>query len=68
MQTWDILTLLGLGWEVYLLMSDNSGSSAANSGSVQSPFIPQLVFQTHPYGRNKNRFTLEPEFLKQTNL
>ena len=50
MQTWDILTLLGLGWEAYLLMSDDSDSSAANSGSVQSPFIPQLVFQTHPYG------------------
>ncbi len=49
MQTWDILTLLGLGWEVYLLTSDDSGSDAVNSGSVQSPFIPQLVFQTHPY-------------------
>ena len=50
MLTWDILTLLGLGWEAYLLMSDDSGSEAVNSGSVQSPFIPQLVFQTHPYG------------------
>ena len=50
MLTWDILTLLGLGWETYLLMSDDSGSEAVNSGSVQSPFIPQLVFQTHPYG------------------
>ena len=50
MLTWDILTLLGLGWETYLLMSDDSGSKAVNSGSVQSPFIPQLVFQTHPYG------------------
>jgi hypothetical protein len=50
MQTWDILTLLGLGWEAYLLMSDDSDSSAVNSGNVQSPFIPQLAFQTHPYG------------------
>ena len=59
MLTWDILTLLGLGWETYLLMSDDSGSKAVNSGSVQSPFIPQLVFQTHPYGtRTVLRWTL----------
>ncbi len=50
MQTWDFLTLFGLGWKAYLLLSDDSGSEAVNSGSVQSPFIPQLVFQTHPYG------------------
>ena len=50
MQTWDILTLLGLGWEAYLLMSDESGSSAVNSGSIQFPIIPRLAFQTFPYG------------------
>jgi hypothetical protein len=50
MQTWDILTLLGLGWEAYLLMSDESGSSAVNSGSIQFPFIPRLAYQTYPYG------------------
>ena len=50
MQTWDILTLLGLGWEAYLLMSDDSGSSAVNYGSIQLPFIPRLAYQTFPYG------------------
>ena len=50
MQTWDILTLLGLGWEAYLLMSDDSGSSAVNYGSIQLPFIPRLAYQTYPYG------------------
>jgi hypothetical protein len=50
MQTWDILTLLGLGWEAYLLMSDEYGSSAVNYGSIQFPFIPRLAYQTFPYG------------------
>ena len=50
MQIWDILTLLGLGWEAYLLMSDESISSAVNSGSIQFPFIPRLAYQTYPYG------------------
>ena len=49
MQTWDILTLLGLGWEAYLLMSDESDSSAVNSGSILFPFIPRLEYQTNPY-------------------
>ena len=49
-QTWDILTLLGLGWEAYLLMSDDYGSSAVNSGSIKFPFIPRLAYQTFPYG------------------
>jgi len=49
MQTWDFLTLLGLGWEAYLLMSDESDSSAVNSGSIQFPFIPRLAYQTYPY-------------------
>ena len=50
METWDILTLLGLGWEAYLLMSDGFDSSPLNSGSIQFPFIPQLAYQTYPYG------------------
>jgi len=50
LQTWDILTLLGLGWEAYLLMSDESGSSALNSRTIQFPFIPRLANQTYPYG------------------
>jgi len=50
LQTWDILTLLGLGWEAYLLMSDESGSSVLNSGTFQFPFIPRLAYQTYPYG------------------
>ena len=49
-QTWDILTLLGLGWDAYLLMSDEYGSSAVNYGSIQFPFIPRLAYQTFPYG------------------
>ena len=48
-QTWDILTLLGLGWDAYLLMSDEYGSSAVNYGSIQFPFIPRLAYQTFPY-------------------
>ena len=50
MQTWDILTLLGLGWEAYLLMSDDSGSSAVNYRGIQFPFIPRLAYQTFTYG------------------
>ena len=50
MQTWDILTLLGLGWEAYLLMSDESGSSALNSGTNKFTFIPRLAYQTYLYG------------------
>ena len=52
MQTWDFLTLLGLGWEAYLLMSDesDSNSNAVNSGTIQFPFIPRLAYQTYPYG------------------
>lgn len=50
MRTWDIITVLGLGWESYLLMSDDTETINANSGSNQSPFIPQLVLQTQPSG------------------
>ena len=49
MQTWDFFTLLGLGWEAYLLMSDESDSNAVNSGTIQFPFIPRLAYQTYPY-------------------
>ena len=49
-QTWDLMTLAGLGWEVYLLMSVESSSSALNSGTIQFPFIPRLAYQTYPYG------------------
>ena len=48
-QIWDLLTLLGLGWESYLLMRDESGSSSLNSGTIQFPFIPRLAYQTFPY-------------------
>ena len=50
LQTWDILTLLGFGWEAYLLIRDESGSSVLNSGTFQFPFIPRLAYQTYPYG------------------
>jgi len=49
LQIWDILTFLGLGWEAYLLMSDESGSSVLNSGTFQFPFIPRLAYHTYPY-------------------
>ena len=62
LQTWDILTLLGLGWEAYLLMSDESGSSAVNSGSIQFPFITTVGISNISL-RDKNGFTLEHEFL-----
>ena len=47
MQTWDILTLLGLGWEAYLYFSDNSKETAVNHRSTSLPFIPRLAFKTH---------------------
>ena len=47
MQTWDMLTLLGLGWEAYLYFSDNSQETAVNDRNSSLPFIPRLAFKTH---------------------
>jgi len=48
MQTWDMLTLLGLGWEAYLYFSDNSQETAVNYRNSSFKFIPRLAFKTHP--------------------
>ena len=47
MQTWDMLTLLGLGWEAYLYFSDNSKETAVNYRNSSFTFIPRLAFKTH---------------------
>ena len=47
MQTWDMLTLVGLGWEAYLYFSDNSKETAVNDRNSSLPFIPRLAFKTH---------------------
>ena len=47
MQTWDMLTLLGLGWEAYLYFSDNSQETAVNDRNSSLPFIPRLAFKIH---------------------
>ena len=48
MQTWDMLTLLGLGWEAYLYFSDDSKETAVNYRNSSFTFIPRLAFKTHP--------------------
>ena len=47
MQTWDMLTLVGLGWEAYLYFSDNSKETAVNNRNSSLPFIPRLAFKIH---------------------
>ena len=47
MQTWDMLTLVGLGWEAYLYFSDNSQETAVNDRNSSLPFIPRLAFKTN---------------------
>ncbi len=44
---WDILTLAGLGWETYLLLTDDSEETAVNYRNSSLPFIPRLAFKTH---------------------
>ena len=48
MQTWDMLTLVGLGWEAYLYFSDDSKKTAVNYRNSSFTFIPRLAFKTHP--------------------
>ena len=48
MQTWDMLTLVGLGWEAYLYFSDDSKETAVNYRNSSFTFIPRLAFKTHP--------------------
>ena len=47
MQTWDMLTLVGLGWEAYLYFSDDSKETAGNYRNSSFTFIPRLAFKTH---------------------
>ena len=44
---WDMLTLAGLGWETYLLLTDDSEDTAVNYRNSSLPFIPRLAFKTH---------------------
>jgi len=44
---WDMLTLAGLGWETYLLLTDDSEETAVNYRNSSLPFIPRLAFKTH---------------------
>ena len=50
MLTWDLLTLTGLGWNVYLLMTDDSEDTFSNYSNSFSPLIPQFVIKTAPSG------------------
>jgi len=43
----DMLTLAGLGWETYLLLTDDSEETAVNDRNSSLPFIPRLAFKTH---------------------
>ena len=47
MQTWDMITLVGLGWEAYLYFSDDSKETALNYRNTSFAFIPRLAFKTH---------------------
>ena len=47
MQSWDMLTLVGLGWEAYLYFSDDSKETAVNYRNSSFAFIPRLAFKTH---------------------
>ena len=49
-QTWDLLTLVGLGMEVYLLMIDDFANTTPNSGESFSLYIPRIALQTAPSG------------------
>ncbi|HIG76877.1 MAG TPA: hypothetical protein EYQ48_02815 [Candidatus Lambdaproteobacteria bacterium] len=44
---WDMLTLAGLGWETYLLLTDDSEETAVNYRNSSLSFIPRLSFKTH---------------------
>jgi hypothetical protein len=44
-QTWDLLTLTGLGWTAYLMMNDNSKTAFSNHKNSYSLFIPQIAFR-----------------------
>mgnify|MGYP001005977223 CR=1 FL=1 len=49
-QTWDLLTLAGLVWTVYLLMKDDSEETVTNLGNSFSPLIPKFVIKNEASG------------------
>ena len=49
-QTWDLMTLTGLGWEAYLLLTDDFANTAPNSGKSFSLYIPRIALHTAPSG------------------
>ena len=49
-QTWDLITLAGLGWEAYLLITDDFDNTAPNSGKSFSLYIPRIALHTEPSG------------------
>jgi len=49
-QTWDLMTLAGLGWEAYLLMTDDFANTAPNSGKSFSLYIPRIALHIAPSG------------------
>ncbi len=49
-QTWDLMTLAGLGWEAYLLMTDDFANTAPNSRKSFSLNIPRIALHTAPSG------------------
>ena len=49
-QTWDLMTLAGLGWGAYLLMTDDFANTAPNSGKSFSLYIPRIALHTAPSG------------------
>ena len=53
MQTWDLLTLAGLVWTVYLLMKDDSEKSVSNLGNSFSPLIPKFAIKNEVSGPKK---------------
>ena len=46
MQTWDLMTLAGLSWNVYLLLKDYSEDTVSNYSNSFSQLIPQFVIKT----------------------
>ena len=49
-QTCDLMALAGLGWEAYLLMTDDFANTAPNSGKFLSLYIPRIALHTAPSG------------------
>ena len=49
-QTWDLMTLAGLGWEAYLLMTDDFANTSPNSGKYFSLYIPRIALHTESSG------------------